>query len=187
MTPSSVCSAVTTHGSESHCVNPNSRSQGKSERCQRRPACAMPKIYGLFDAADTRTPVRSVSGVLRRSVAVDDLALLQLALQVSRDKIPSPHQHADGRSERREDAQGCRPHRGAEHLVVVNALHLRAPLHAQPRFKSSATLALVGPDEPDKRAPWRDLRAVNHRPAAIGPMVGDFCPLGGSPALGIVG
>eukprot|EP00965_Chrysotila_dentata_P060558 2006816-Pleurochrysis_carterae.AAC.2 len=30
------------NGSDSHCANPKSSSQGKSERCHLRPACAMP-------------------------------------------------------------------------------------------------------------------------------------------------
>eukprot|EP00965_Chrysotila_dentata_P158220 5227021-Pleurochrysis_carterae.AAC.3 len=32
---------VKTHGSEEHCVKPYARSQGKSVRCHRLPACAM--------------------------------------------------------------------------------------------------------------------------------------------------
>eukprot|EP00965_Chrysotila_dentata_P120361 3979919-Pleurochrysis_carterae.AAC.1 len=41
-TPSMLRSATNTHGSDSHCLNPHSRSQGKRDRCQRRPACAIP-------------------------------------------------------------------------------------------------------------------------------------------------
>eukprot|EP00965_Chrysotila_dentata_P005253 172443-Pleurochrysis_carterae.AAC.3 len=33
-----------TQGSEPHCLKPNLSSRGKSERCQRLPACAMPQI-----------------------------------------------------------------------------------------------------------------------------------------------
>eukprot|EP00965_Chrysotila_dentata_P158769 5244203-Pleurochrysis_carterae.AAC.1 len=40
--PLIVRSHVNTHGSECDCLKPQEMSHGKSERCHRRPACAIP-------------------------------------------------------------------------------------------------------------------------------------------------
>eukprot|EP00965_Chrysotila_dentata_P027993 930577-Pleurochrysis_carterae.AAC.6 len=52
VTPCTSRCATNTHGSDSHCLKPQSRSHGKSDRCHRRPACAMP--YTGFSTRHTR-------------------------------------------------------------------------------------------------------------------------------------
>eukprot|EP00965_Chrysotila_dentata_P117592 3885274-Pleurochrysis_carterae.AAC.1 len=58
---------------------------------------------GLLDAADAWSAIRPVGGVSRGGVAVYDLAVLQLALQVGRDEVPASHEHAVGCGEGCED------------------------------------------------------------------------------------
>eukprot|EP00965_Chrysotila_dentata_P029895 995126-Pleurochrysis_carterae.AAC.2 len=45
-TPLTVRRQVKTHGSEWDCSNPHEISHGNRDRCQRRPACAMPQVVG---------------------------------------------------------------------------------------------------------------------------------------------
>eukprot|EP00965_Chrysotila_dentata_P063206 2094367-Pleurochrysis_carterae.AAC.1 len=51
-TPEMVRVMVITQGSDLHCVNPNCSSHGNSERCHRRPACAIP--YADFSTRQMR-------------------------------------------------------------------------------------------------------------------------------------
>eukprot|EP00965_Chrysotila_dentata_P063747 2112628-Pleurochrysis_carterae.AAC.1 len=73
-------------------------------------------------------------------MAVHDLVLLEIALQVGSDEIPTPHAHAGCAGYGGEGPQGRGPHRGAEGLVVIHAMNLSASLYAQTSFESAAAL-----------------------------------------------
>eukprot|EP00965_Chrysotila_dentata_P218677 6190706-Pleurochrysis_carterae.AAC.1 len=72
----------------------------------------------------------------------------------------------------RQRSQGCGPHCRAERLIVVDAVSLSAPLHAQTGFHGAIALALVYSYKADKRASGGQLRTVYQRPTAIGVVVG---------------
>eukprot|EP00965_Chrysotila_dentata_P011049 359282-Pleurochrysis_carterae.AAC.1 len=93
------------------------------------PASLSHAVDGLLDSADAGTPVRANGGVARRSMAVHDLALLQLALEVCGNEIPPAHEHTCASGDGGERSKGCGPHGSAEGLVVIHAGRLSAALH----------------------------------------------------------
>eukprot|EP00965_Chrysotila_dentata_P067931 2247128-Pleurochrysis_carterae.AAC.5 len=97
-------SATNTHGSDSHCLKPQSRSQGKRDRCQRRPACAIPYTLWFFDATDAKPAIGAVRRVARRSVTVNNFSGLQFALKVGCDEVPSALYHTLSSGQSGDDA-----------------------------------------------------------------------------------
>eukprot|EP00965_Chrysotila_dentata_P168432 5561672-Pleurochrysis_carterae.AAC.2 len=131
-------------------------------------------VNWFLNQAYTGPAIGADGGVPGRRVAVDDLVLLEIALHVRRDKIPSPHPHAGRTGDGGEGPQGRGPHRGAERLVVVHSVDLCAPLYTQAGFEGPATLALVDPDEPDERSTGWDLQAVDGGPTTVRGMISDL-------------
>eukprot|EP00965_Chrysotila_dentata_P092165 3042738-Pleurochrysis_carterae.AAC.3 len=132
-------------------------SQGKSDRCQRRPACAMP--YTGFSTRHT---------------------------QGRPQKVPPAHPHILRVSDSGERTQGRGAHRGAERLVIVYAGHLSAPLHAQPGFECVTSLTLVNPDQADEGTARVYLRSIAGGPTSVVVVVGYFRPFRGTPAQTIL-
>eukprot|EP00965_Chrysotila_dentata_P003136 102435-Pleurochrysis_carterae.AAC.1 len=140
---------VKTHGSECDCLKPHDISYGNSDRCQRRPAWAMP--YTGLTTRHTRVlpsdPVVSYPG---GGVAVHDFAWLELALQVRGDEIPGPHGESASSSERSKRPKRCGAHRGAERLFKVHSGYLGATLNTEPGFERTVALTFVDPDQAHK-------------------------------------
>eukprot|EP00965_Chrysotila_dentata_P255374 6212197-Pleurochrysis_carterae.AAC.1 len=147
----------------------------REERTRPSETCLRHAINRFLHPADSRSPVGAVGRVPRWCVAIGS------------DKIPSPHVHPVRRGKSREYTQRRRPHRSAESLIVVPALHLRTTLHAQACFEGAAALPLVNPNEADNAVAGRHVRAVDHGPAAVGLVVGDFGSLCGGPPFSVVG
>eukprot|EP00965_Chrysotila_dentata_P256961 6212733-Pleurochrysis_carterae.AAC.4 len=86
-------------------------------------------VNRLLNATNARAPIRAEGGVPGGRVAVDNLPVLQLALEVRRHKVPAPHVHAVLRSHGGKRAKGGGAHRSAKGLVIINPRCLSAPLN----------------------------------------------------------
>eukprot|EP00965_Chrysotila_dentata_P177944 5878272-Pleurochrysis_carterae.AAC.1 len=107
----------------------------------------MVAVDGLLDAAHAGSTVGAGRGVPGRRMAIHNLTVLELALKVSGDEIPSAHVQATRRSEGRKNPQGRGPQRGAEGLIVIDAVNLRASLDTEAGFQGAAAFAFIYPYE----------------------------------------
>eukprot|EP00965_Chrysotila_dentata_P186730 6165414-Pleurochrysis_carterae.AAC.1 len=80
-------------------------------------------------------------------MAILNLNVLELALKVSGDEIPSAHVQATCRTEGRKNPQGRGPERGAEGLIVIDAVKLCASLDTEAGFEGAAAFAFIHPYE----------------------------------------
>eukprot|EP00965_Chrysotila_dentata_P108609 3587560-Pleurochrysis_carterae.AAC.1 len=65
-------------------------------------------------------------------------------------------------------------------------MHLRTTLHAEACLERTAALTFVYPDEANEGSAGRYVRAIDIRPAAVGGVVVDLCPLCGAPSGAVV-
>ena len=96
-----------------------------------------------------------VSEPSRRRRTVDYFAGEKVPLQIRGDEVPTAQIVASGGGDRGDGAQRSGAHGSAEGLIVVNALHLGAPLDAQARLFRAVSFDLVHPSELHKVATTR--------------------------------
>eukprot|EP00965_Chrysotila_dentata_P114400 3780879-Pleurochrysis_carterae.AAC.3 len=113
---------------------------------------------------------------------IDHLAVLELALEVRGDEVPSAHKEPIARRESGEGAQRCGSHGSAESLLVVDTVDLRAALNAQAGFERTAAFPLVDPYKSYEVAIVWHIRPIDHAPATIGFVVCYFGALSSHPA-----
>eukprot|EP00965_Chrysotila_dentata_P142970 4724539-Pleurochrysis_carterae.AAC.2 len=119
-------------------------------------------VHGPLDAAHARPTVGAVCGVAGWYAATKSLRRIIMRCGAAR-----------AASTRREVGRIV-----ARSLVVVHALHLRASLHAEPRFERSVALPLGHPNKPHK--------PIDYGPAPVCLVIGDLNTLCRGPPLAIL-
>ena len=105
-------------------------------------------VHWLVDSPHALLAIGSDGAVRpRRWRAVNDFAFFELTLQVSRNKIPTPHEQSVFARKGRQEAKGGAAHGCAMCLIKIDAWLLGTPLHAEPSLHTPAALTFEDPNE----------------------------------------